>query len=127
MELLETVYFECYEGEKLIHIDRSLQDPEEMKAYLEEFPERTIKRIDKEFYHTIKIYDSQDATYCHACKYVGKIKVKDKDFYRLIQLPHLGCGTDPVKGCYSMTFAKIHIKKVMGFSEPLGQLSLFDF
>ncbi|MDM7919653.1 MAG: hypothetical protein QUS12_10860 [Methanosarcina sp.] len=26
-----------------------------------------------------------------------------------------------------MTFAKIHIEKVMGFSEPLGQLTLFDF
>jgi hypothetical protein len=98
-----------------------------MKEYLEEFPERTVKRIDKEFFHNIQIYTSEEATYCNQCKQVGKIHVPDKDFYRLLKPPHLGCGSSPTKGCYSMIFAKVHIKKVMGFEKPSGQLTLFDF
>jgi len=121
------VYFECYEDNELIHTCTYLHDPEEMKAYMEDFPERTIKRIDKEFYHDISISTSEEATYCHACKVVGKIRVSDKDFYRLLKLPNLGCGICPINGCYSLIFAKIHIKKVMGFGQPLGQLTLFDF
>lgn len=121
------VYFECYEGNKLIHIDISLQDPGALEEYKKEFPGRTVKRIEKEFYHHIEIYTSEEATYCHACKFIGKIRVSDKALRKLFKIPHLGCGTDPVKGCYSMTFAKIYIKKVMGLSEPLGQLTLFDF
>lgn len=121
------VYFECYEGNKLIHIDRSLQDPEEMKAYLEEFPERTIKRIDKEFFHHIKISTSEEATYCQGCKVIGKIRVPDKNLRKLLKIPHLGCGNSPTEGIDSLIFAKIHIPKVMGFDEKHGQLTLFDF
>lgn len=121
------VYFECYEGNKLIHVSTWLQDPEEMKAYLEDFPERTIKRIDKEFFHDISISTSEEATYCQGCKVIGRIRVSDQDFHKLVKLPNLGCGVHPDKGCTSLIFAKIHIKKVMSFGQRLGQLSLFDF
>lgn len=121
------VYFECYEGNKLIHIDRSLQDPGALEEYKKEFPERTIKRVDKEFFHHIKIYTSEEATYCSACKLIGKIRVSEKAIRKLLKIPHLGCGSGPTGGIYSLTFAKIHIKKVMGFDEKQGHLSLLDF
>lgn len=121
------VYYECYEKGKLVHTCTYLNDPEELKYYMEEFPERTIKKIDKIFYHHIEIYETSDDEGGSGYTKVGKIKVSDENFENLIRIPNLGAGFSPIEGCYSITFTKVHIKKAMSYGERQGQLTLFDF
>lgn len=121
------VYFECYEKGKLVHVCTYLNEPDRLKYYMEDFPERTIKKIDKIFYHYIEIYESPDAEGGGGYRKVGKIKVSDENFEKLIRIPHIGAGSSPIEGCYSITFAKYHIKKAMSYGERQGQLTLFDF
>lgn len=121
------VYFECYEGEKLIHVCTDLEDPEEMKEYMEDFPERTVKKIEGIFYHHIEILESEDPECWVNCKLVKKINVNDKNIEKLLRIPNVGHGVDPIEGVCKLAFGSIHIPHVLKFDEDIKQRSLFDF